>query len=177
MIFILCQEWPNIGPIKILPILDQSRASGHLILLQYWDPIPGGGALTYIDGTGMCRGQDPQFTADRSFLKTPISSKVVSSLAIFKKFEFPRPPFQGNFRIFWLRSPKLTQKFSSQGSFLESLSSQDPLFRGYQPLPRPPVRKSGPHIPTKTKVECPPPRHLLHHVTGGVRLTVPPSPS
>ena len=50
----------------------------------------------------------------------------------------------------------MTQKFSSQASFSESLSSQDPLFRGYQPFPRPPVRRSGPHIPTKTKVECPP---------------------
>ena len=34
---------------------------------------PGGGVLTYIWGTGMCRGQDPQFKPPLPLFKIPIS--------------------------------------------------------------------------------------------------------
>ena len=73
------------------------------------------------------------------------------------------PPFS-NFRKICIFSVIFGQNFSSQDVKLPKFCFQDSSFFKENPLPRPYFWKPAWHIPTKKKVECPPPKHGSMHL-------------
>ena len=136
---------------------------------MFFGCLPGGGGGTDLErGYGDVRPWRLPFHASPAARKGPISSKRVSSqdplLRKFENFQLTspqiwkfsahKPPKFGNFQ---LTSPQIWKFSAHKPPNLEIFRSQAPLFRGKCQFAIPTLRKSGPHTPTWTKVECPPP--------------------
>ena len=128
---------------------------------------PGGG--TDLErGYGDVRPCRPPFHASPAAFKGPISSKRVSSqdplLRKFGNFSLYSLNFHPNlssqapkFGNFQLTSPQIWKFSAHKHPNLKIFRSQAPLFRDKCQFASTTLWKSGPHTPTRKKVECPTP--------------------
>ena len=122
---------------------------------------------------GMCGPQDPLFTPLLPFTRSQVEAQVCSQALIWKKnvtFLLQKQTFLRKYDNFDLQKLKFDFIFHQKacGKFckISVLTSKAPIFEenpltaptfiAIYPLTSPQVRKSGPHIPTRKKVEYPP---------------------
>ena len=140
------------------------------------------GVLTWKED-GDERPSRPPFYASPAVHKTPLRLKSIHKILIwkinvnsaskinnFQKIRQLLGPEGPIWPLFWSKSLEIWSIISYQPMFLTKVHSQALTFTAIYLLTSPQVQKSGPHIPTRKKVKCPPPAgwgvRTLKGVTG-----------